>query len=112
MTGQQAHGREDVEALAESLWMCERAASDWPGNYPKRWDSEPLWQVYHRTAELVLASSWLAQHDARTRAQALREAAENYPWRDAGGRTDVPGGARHWLRARADRIGRGEGAER
>jgi len=41
---------------------------------------------------------------AKVKAEALRDAANDYPLRDAGGRTEAPGGARHWLRERADRI--------
>jgi endogenous inhibitor of DNA gyrase (YacG/DUF329 family) len=44
------------------------------------------------------------QRDREQRAAALREAADDYPWRDAGGLTDAPGGAKHWLRERANQV--------
>lgn len=57
--------------------------------------------------ESVLASSWLAERDARVRAEALREAAGEHlsefgAW-DAQ-ESHRPGGVADWLRARADRI--------
>ena len=48
---------------------------------------------------------WLAAHDAEVRAQALREAASAPIPRAA---LNTRNGLRQWLRARADRIERGE----
>lgn len=57
------------------------------------------------TARAILASDWLAQRDARTRAEALREAAD--VWRSAQTHRpeDAPPGlVETWLRVRASRF--------
>lgn len=101
---------EAVLALAEELW----ADSASPGAAPT--------DAHHEQARVILASSWLAQRDARVRAEALREAADPILLdhatcscglrvldHDIGGcRTIAADALAEWLRERADRIERGE----
>ena len=60
------------------------------------------WGDSHRLPDrLIIAVGHMV---AEAEQRALRDAADEYPWRDAGGVTDAPGGAKHWLRARADEL--------
>ena len=69
------------------------------------WEMTYAEQEAARAEEVVEFDRWLRAHDAEVRAQALREAASAPIPRAA---LNTRNGLRQWLRARADRIERGE----
>lgn len=60
-----------------------------------------LVEQYARDQMVRKLSAVVAAAEQAAARKALEDAARDYPWRDAGGITDAPGGARHWLKERA-----------
>jgi hypothetical protein len=99
---------DDVTALARHLYDDAgfHAADSWATETSIRRGH------YEALAEAVVRSPWLAQRDARIRAEALRDAADDasrihcgYPTNPHARSVNAIG---RWLRARADHIEAGE----
>lgn len=87
----------DVEVLAD--WMLQHAdkAFPWPGELEELMADD--------LARAILASDWLAEHDAELEARVLREAADAVSDECTHLQVACFCGSADWLRERADRIG-------
>lgn len=89
---------DDVTALARLIWHTSRAD-----------ESTISATGANIVAAAVLASSWLAERDARVQAEALRGAANEYGPAQITYMGSADGYVKVWLKHRADRIERRRG---
>lgn len=95
---------DDRDALAKALHEGREEAllALYPGSHADSWDSQSpsTRSCYLVQADAILASEWLAAHDRKVAAEALRKWADSWGW-DGHFDTDV---AANSARDTADRI--------
>jgi hypothetical protein len=88
----------DAETLAEIAAVLYAADCEITGTSGESWELDGDAHIYANEARHLLASDWLAAHDAAIRAEALEDAADGVDvMRHIGVQTDFA----QWLRNRA-----------